>query len=79
MIDGEIVPAVPAVLARVLVSVQNVPPGEADFLVWNFDVRAQTYDRRQRKILRNHLTVMLDLLSFSFKEQNNGSPPTSDI
>lgn len=79
VIDSEIVSAVPAVLARVLVSVKNVSPRETDLLVWNFDVGAQANNRRQRKIIRYHLAVMLDLLGFSFNEQNNGSPPTSDI
>lgn len=79
VIDREIVSAVPAVLAGVLVSMKDVSPRETNLLVWNFDVGAQANNRGQRKIIRYHLAVMLDLLSFSFNEQNNGSPPTSYI
>jgi hypothetical protein len=54
-----------AVLAGVIIAVQDIAPGQADLFVRNLHVMAQPDYGRCRRVSVNQMTVMLDLLGFS--------------
>ena len=79
MIQGQIIPAVAAVLAGMPIAVQQILAGERNLFVRNTHVMTQANHRGEWKPRINELSVMLDLLSFAFDKQDNCSPPTGNI
>lgn len=68
VIYGQVVPLIAAILADVIVPVQDIATGETYLFVGDFDIGAQPDHRRQRRIQVNAATVILDRLGFTLHQ-----------
>ncbi len=79
MVDGQIVASFAAILAGVVVSMQNVAPGEADLFIRDFDVIAQSDDGWKSKAAVEDFTVVFDALCLPFEDENDGASPAAYV
>lgn len=79
VVYGQIVPFVTAVLADVIVPVQDIAPGETDLFVGDFDVGAQPDNGGQRRIHIDATPVVFDRLGFALHQKDHGPSPRADI
>lgn len=68
VIDGQVRSSNAAVLAGVIVSVENIAPGQADLFVWNFDVVPEANYRRQWRVGIDPTAIVLNLLCLALQE-----------
>ena len=75
MVKGQAITAVVAVLAGVVVALEQIAPGERNIFVGHTHVVAQADYRRQGKVGIDKLAVMLNSLSLTLDNENNGPAP----
>lgn len=68
VIDCQVRPSNTAVLAGVVVSVENIAPGQADLFVWNFDVVPEANYCRQWRVGVDPTAIVLNLLCLALQE-----------
>lgn len=79
MVDGQIVPLITAILASVIVAMQDIAAGKRDLLVRDLDVGPESDDRRQRHIGIYDFAIVLDLLGLALHEEHYRTSPRADI
>lgn len=79
VVEGKLFAAIVAVLAGVSVPFQDVAAGEWNFFVRNPDIMPQADDSREGKVPIEIVTVVFQLLSFSFEQQDNRPSPTGNV
>jgi hypothetical protein len=79
VVDSKVVAPVRTVLTRVVISVQQIASRQTYFFVWNFDVRAQSNDGRQREVSVDKFAVVLDLFGFAFHQKHHSTTPSTDV
>jgi len=70
---------VSAVLASIVVSMQQISPGQRNFSIGNSDIVAQSDHSGQWKIGVYLLLALFDLLSFPFNDEHNCTSPACNV
>ncbi|PZD71556.1 hypothetical protein C1752_06176 [Acaryochloris thomasi RCC1774] len=79
MIERQRFSRIATVLTSMTITMENITSSQGNILVRNTHVLPQANYRRQWKISVDYPTVMLDLLSLIFKQENYRTTPARDV
>jgi hypothetical protein len=79
VVDSKVVPALAAVLARVIVPVQDIAAGQAYLFIGDLDVIAEPNNSGEAKCVGKHLAVVFDAFCLAFKDENDGAAPAAYV
>lgn len=75
MVDCQVVSSYSAILAGVIITMENIAPREAYLFVRDFHIMPEPDYHRHRRIGIDEAAFVLYLLGLAFQEQYDGTPP----